>query len=270
MPPKQPLPIISDRSLSQAWIDACTGDSSLTEPLELDAAARFLEAMAAALHAGATCESEPEFDQACRNFAWAGGSGEQAVRQLAALREAIQTVLPNATTPARNAVDRLLDRAIVRVVHHTTDELQRDALIDPLTGLLNRRALLRNLEGEAGRATRLGQTFSVMFVDIDGLKDVNDRHGHRAGDAVLVQLAEAITAVLRRGDTAYRIGGDEFVVILPGTTFGSVEPFVARLEAAGAPAFSWGAASYPDDAGSIDDVLDKADNQLIAQRRMRR
>src|SRR5205823_7615681 len=112
---------------------------------------------------------------------------------------------------ARDAVDRLLDEAIVAIVRDATEELERDALVDPLTGLFNRRALVHNLESELGRASRTQSRFSLMFLDLDGLKAVNDRYGHAAGDAVLVRMAEALETALRRGDSAYRLGGDEFV-----------------------------------------------------------
>lgn len=271
MPSNRPLSLITDeRSLSQAWIDACAGDEALPDPLDLEAAARFLGAMATALHAEAAGAIDPDFEPACRTFAWSSGSVDRAVRQLAALRMAIKRVLAGTAPHARDTVDHLLDRAIIAVVRHTTEELERDALVDPLTGLLNRRALLRNLEGELGRAARAGVGFCVVFLDVDGLKRVNDRQGHRAGDATLVRLADALSAALRRGDTAYRIGGDEFVAVLPATARDSVGAFVQRLVDAGAPCFSWGEAAHPDDAATVDDLLEIADSRLMDRRRIQR
>lgn len=275
------LSIITDeRSLSDAWIDACGDDAVLDEPLDLEAAARFLHAMAVVLAAGggaypgdttdttdASDTSGTAFDTACRTFAWASGSAERAVRRLAALRVALQTVLPSGTSTVRDIVDRLLDRAMIAVVRQTTDELERDALLDPLTGLLNRRALLRDLEGEIGRASRSGVGFCVVFLDVDGLKTVNDGEGHRAGDVVLVRLAESLLGVLRRGDSAYRIGGDEFVLVLPATTLVSVNALIDRLCMTGSPPFSWGAAAYPVDGTSVEGLLDEADARLIQRRR---
>src|SRR3954449_11320576 len=83
---------MQQRSLSQAWIDACHRDTALPEPLALDAAAEFLQVMAAALQEPVP-EDDRDFNAACRAFDWASGSGEHAVRQLASLRVAIHQVL---------------------------------------------------------------------------------------------------------------------------------------------------------------------------------
>src|SRR5436190_1717902 len=117
--------------------------------------------------------------------------------------------------------------------------------IAPLTGLSNRRALQLDLVREIARADRYGRQFSLMVVDLDGLKQVNDLEGHAAGDDRLRALASALHQVLRVGDAAYRIGGDEFVVLLPETTEERVQFVVQRALEHGAPTFSWGTATYP-------------------------
>ena len=264
--------VAADASLAQAWIDACNGDARLDEIVALEAASQFLQAMAVAIQeVEPTATTQYRFEMSCRTFAWASGSAERAVRALAALRIAVQHVLGNGVSAsARDAVDRLLDQAIIAIVRDTTEELERDALVDPLTGLLNRRALVRNLEGELGRASRSESRFSLVFFDLDGLKAVNDINGHAAGDAVLVGMSEALATALRRGDSAYRLGGDEFVVVLPETEIGSADALVARLRSSGSPAFSWGAASYPNDGGSVEALLDRADHRLLDARRRHR
>jgi len=105
-------------------------------------------------------------------------------------------------------------------IRHTQlfDELRRGSQHDDLTGLGNRRLLRLRLEDELHRAARFGQAVSLLAIDIDHFKALNDRHGHPTGDASLRKLAGLMTRNLRRIDTIARIGGEEFVVLLPRTT----------------------------------------------------
>jgi diguanylate cyclase (GGDEF)-like protein len=94
-----------------------------------------------------------------------------------------------------------------------------DALYDPLTGLSNRSLLINRLEQSLGRARRsMGETFGVLFLDLDRFKNVNDTMGHITGDKLLEGVAQRLQACVRPGDTAARIGGDEFVVLLEHMT----------------------------------------------------
>jgi diguanylate cyclase (GGDEF)-like protein len=105
-------------------------------------------------------------------------------------------------------------------IRHTQlfDELRRGSQHDDLTGLGNRRLLRIRLEDELHRAQRFDQAVSVLAIDIDHFKGLNDRHGHPTGDASLRKLAGLMTRNLRRIDTIARIGGEEFVVLLPRTS----------------------------------------------------
>ena len=96
--------------------------------------------------------------------------------------------------------------------------LERAALHDPLTDLPNRRLLLDRLDLALSTAERTDSAVAVLFLDLDGFKQVNDRHGHATGDALLVQTAARLRAGLRDGDTLARLGGDEFVVLVEGVT----------------------------------------------------
>lgn len=91
----------------------------------------------------------------------------------------------------------------------------RLAMVDPLTGLFNRRYATPHLADIAAKAAASGTSYAVMLVDIDRFKLVNDRHGHASGDAVLVEVARRLTANLREDDLVARIGGEEFLIALP-------------------------------------------------------
>lgn len=105
----------------------------------------------------------------------------------------------------------------------------RLAMIDPLTGLYNRRHALPQLRAIAGRAARASSDFAVMVVDLDRFKSVNDRFGHASGDAVLVEVGRRLTATLRESDLLARIGGEEFLIALPDTGLEEARLVAERL-----------------------------------------
>jgi diguanylate cyclase (GGDEF)-like protein len=99
------------------------------------------------------------------------------------------------------------------------DELVRRAMLDPLTGLPNRQLLLDRLTiATAQLERRLGEGLAVIFMDLDGFKAVNDRHGHQLGDELLISVARRLSKVVRSADTVARFGGDEFVVLVGDVT----------------------------------------------------
>jgi diguanylate cyclase (GGDEF)-like protein len=113
-------------------------------------------------------------------------------------------------------LSRALERRhLIRENERLFQEVQRLALTDQLTGLYNRHKLKESLQSEVERARRYGRPLSLIMLDLDDLKGINDTYGHPAGDAVLRQVADAIRNHTRRVDLSARIGGDEFLVLLP-------------------------------------------------------
>lgn len=151
------------------------------------------------------------------------------------------------------------------------EELTYLARYDPLTGLINRTLFADRLQGAVARARRDGGLVAVMFLDIDGFKDVNDRHGHTVGDALLRQIAQRLVGTVRESDTVARLGGDEFTVILEGGHRVEDAGRVAMklLDAVAAPyrvadhdlevTTSVGIAIYPVDGEDPDELLRAAD-----------
>ncbi len=108
-------------------------------------------------------------------------------------------------------------KALVKELTLQNERLEELVFFDELTGLRNRRAILHELEMVLAGARRHGHRVSVLMLDVDRFKTVNDRHGHRAGDDVLREVARRVSDRLRREDVAGRLGGDELLVVLPDT-----------------------------------------------------
>ena len=147
---------------------------------------------------------------------------------------------------------------------------------DDLTGLLNRRTLMLRLEDEWGRCQRYKRALSLVLLDVDFFKQVNDRHGHPAGDQALIAIARVIEQSVRKVDAAGRLGGDEFMLILPETSRNGALEVAARLGARGRAiaiategtpppslTVSLGVASWPDtETASAAELLKAADRAL--------
>ena len=152
---------------------------------------------------------------------------------------------------------------------------------DPLTGVWNRRYADDRLAEETERAARTpGYRYSVLVADVDDLKGINDRRGHAAGDEALRWVARLLSQGLRSDDVCSRIGGDEFLMILPGCGGDECRRFVKRLRArwqveaaarerAGgrAVAFSIGTASYPADGATAEALCAAADGAMYEEKR---
>lgn len=160
------------------------------------------------------------------------------------------------------------------VVALRLDVLRYDSWHDPLTDLFDRRSFDRLLEMSVARSLRYKWPFTLVLIDLDHLKQINDTEGHAAGDAALVALAERFRRVLRYGDNAARIGGDEFALILPNTDPDDVPALLERIGSSRlgerpCPAFSYGVAQCPTEADDAEELFRLADRRLYEAKAQR-
>ncbi|MHB8470739.1 MAG: GGDEF domain-containing protein [Gaiellaceae bacterium] len=147
-------------------------------------------------------------------------------------------------------------------------ELQFLADHDPLTRLLNRRAFVDRLEGEVSRATRYGRAFGLVLADLDEFKVLNDRFGHQSGDEALQRFARTLQGALRKGDDAFRIGGDEFALMLAEATEDDAREVVGRIsDKTSGMRVSFGVATCPDRAADAQTLFRRADEALYEAKR---
>ena len=136
-----------------------------------------------------------------------------------------------ASVPGVRLVRPLLFALFGYVLGRQADELAELSETDALTALLNARGFSSRLRSEIKRSKRYGEPLSLLFLDVDGLKDINDRFGHRAGSEALREVADVIQRELRESDTGARWGGDEFTIIAPKTTKDAAVRFAERIRA---------------------------------------
>jgi diguanylate cyclase (GGDEF)-like protein len=213
------------------------------------------------------------------------GADEAAEKISAELRFATETLenqaaflvaLAEETEETRKRADRarlILEREVEERRGIET-QLRYVATTDSLTGVLNRSAFLASAERELRRARRNGKPLSLLMLDADNFKTVNDRHGHAGGDEVLRSLANDCQVAMRSGDSIGRLGGEEFAIVLPGASLEAGEQVAERLRRAIADHGVWyndslifftisigvGAARFSDD--SVEQIIARADAAL--------
>jgi len=188
-----------------------------------------------------------------------------------------QLPLPDDAQRALHMFSRLIGQQLER--ERLVDRLQEanaalaaSALVDPVTGLPNRRALMLELTRRIAHCQRQHEALVVAFIDLDGFKAINDRHGHEAGDRFLAQIGRTLQGALRADDFAARLGGDEFVVIgtiahLEGPD--SIDAFRDRLAACTRRPFDLGTVVVDYDGASVGAVVagdDQPDGETLIAR----
>jgi len=156
------------------------------------------------------------------------------------------------------------------------DQLRRQAASDPLTGLANYRCLVDVLDSEIKRSKRTGREFALLLFDVDGLKLINDRHGHMVGSQALCRLADVLSSCCRDIDTSARFGGDEFALVLPETNAKAANGVALRIceslandDKGPKLSVSVGVAVYPENGETIEKLLCEADSGLYVRKQQR-
>jgi diguanylate cyclase (GGDEF)-like protein len=154
------------------------------------------------------------------------------------------------------------------------DQVHRLAGSDSLTGLGNYRTLVHVVESEIQRSQRTGRSFALMLMDLDGLKQINDAHGHLVGSRAICRLGNVLRSSSRMMDTAARYGGDEFALVLPEASAVAAQRvgqrICERLASDGEQprvTVSVGVAAYPQDGTTMEELLGAADRALYGMKR---
>jgi len=166
-----------------------------------------------------------------------------------------------------------LFRVPIIIEYDELKKLQLNAVTDPLTGLYNRRLFSETFEKELNRAKRYGAPLGLVILDLHRFKEVNDKHGHHRGDEVLRAAAATLRKALRTSDFAFRIGGDEFALLLPQTDAAQALALSRRIEAVFSEnllplqltisvTMDHGVATYPPDGEQADQLFHVADDRL--------
>jgi diguanylate cyclase (GGDEF)-like protein len=164
-------------------------------------------------------------------------------------------------------------RIPILIEYEDLKKLQLNAVTDPLTDLYNRRLFAETFEKELNRARRYGQPLGLVMLDLHRFKEVNDKHGHPRGDEVLRAAAATLKKALRTSDSAFRIGGDEFALILPQTDAPQALALARRVETVFAEmlqplqlavsvSMDHGVANFPQDGEQADQLIRIADERL--------
>ncbi len=179
------------------------------------------------------------------------------------------------------AIDEAMRETINAYIEEHTGQLRHLSRTDSLTNLYNHRTFYERLDEELKRASRYEKPLSIVLIDLDNFKSVNDTNGHQFGDYLLVKCAEWLRHELRQTDIICRYGGDEFGVILPETQREDAHAMMCRLTVTfkklgikeGTPpsfGMSFGLSSHPEDDGTVIHLVHAADERLLANKHVNR
>ena len=183
---------------------------------------------------------------------------------------------------ARNAILQLQEeKAALLAEIENLKHFQDLAYEDALSGLMNRRAFDKDLGLELARANRkCDYSFSLMLIDLNDFKNINDKHGHKHGDATIQWVAQFLKSQVRLQDTVYRLGGDEFAILLPDTpargariVMGRMMEVLARNTNGDRPfniGMSMGASTYKTDSSKMERLLDIADKRMYQSKKLQK
>jgi diguanylate cyclase (GGDEF)-like protein len=188
------------------------------------------------------------------------------------------------TDEHRRVLGRVSEQAAAVVYNSTRfEQTEHESQTDPLTGMPNRRSLDRQFEAGLTRAARLGGTGTVIVLDLDRLKEINDTYGHEAGDRALRAVGDVLRGTVRQHDFCARFAGDEFIVVLWDCKSEHESRRVADLQRAVAAhpfeprpgvrlslSISAGAARFPEDGNSFEELLAAADERMYRDKAGRR
>jgi diguanylate cyclase (GGDEF)-like protein len=176
-----------------------------------------------------------------------------------------------------------LERAYSTHLEELSQRLRNMAYRDAVTGLYNHRYFREQLQHEVERSSRYGTPLSLVLLDMNNFKEINDRYGHFMGDRFLGMVGEVIARQVRSSDVGARYGGDEFVIILPSTSFEEARATAEKLALAvancaamtssGEPVqlgISFGVASCPDEANTPSSLIERADGRLYEAKALRK
>jgi diguanylate cyclase (GGDEF)-like protein len=185
----------------------------------------------------------------------------------------VLVVLFNVYAVSQAILIKRLRRQLAEKQGHS-DLLRNLAMVDPLTGLYNRRFAEQRLAAEVARSERKGHPLTILTLDLNSFKQINDTYGHPAGDQVLLEFAARLNNVIRGGDLAVRLGGDEFLVLLPECTSQQLQLVLGRL---GSLEVDWQGQKIPvtfsagwkqyEIGEQPEEMLGRADEALYARKR---
>ena len=201
--------------------------------------------------------------------------------ELGDLSRAVHDALSDTAAAQINArlLKRTMDESIRRETRRATGQLRREASTDPLTGLGNRRALEHLFEEMFSPGNVKHEQVAALLIDIDQFKNINDHLGHDAGDQCLIFLASVLQSSLRQGDHALRIGGDEFIVLMPGISVQIAGDIAQRISSLYSqmpwphrklkpPTLSIGVScARPGELVDLSELIRRADNAMYASKR---